>query len=110
VIHCTCIGNLGADAETKTIPSGKIVTNFRMATRGRDKDAAPTWLRAAIWGERGKKVAAYLTKGSKVAVSGTLTAREHEGKTYLEIDVSELELLGGKPEAKAADDADSIPF
>lgn len=109
MIHANVIGNLGNPAETKTIPSGKVVTNFSVATKGRQKDGETTWVRCAMWGERGKKVAEYLTKGTKVAAVGTLTARVHEGKTYLELDVQELELLGSKPSEGPSHD-DSIPF
>ena len=111
MIHATVIGNLGNPAETKQIPSGKVVTNFSIATKGRNKDADTTWVRAAMWGERGKKVAEYLQKGTKVAAVGTLTTRVHEGKTYVELDVQELELLGSKPsEGASASHDDSIPF
>lgn len=105
MISATCIGNLGADAETKTLPSGKIVTNFRIACRGRDKDQT-TWVRAALWGPRGQSLSQYLTKGSRIAVSGTLYTRDHDGKTYVELDASDVELLGDKRERVA----DEVPF
>lgn len=110
MIHATVIGNLGADAETKTIASGKMVTNFNVATKGRGKDAKTIWVRCAMWGERGKKVAEYLTKGTRVAAVGTLDNHEHEGKTYLQLDVQELELLGGgkKDEGRTSSD-DNTP-
>ncbi len=101
MIHATCIGNLGGDAESKTIGSGKQVTNFSVATKGRKKDGETTWVRCAMWGERGQKVAQYLTKGTRVAAVGTLTTREHNGKTYVELDVQELELLGDRREESA---------
>lgn len=88
------IGNLGSDAELKHTTSGKTVVNFSIAARGRSKNDEPTWVRAAMWGERATKVAQYLTKGSRVAVSGTLSTREYNDKTYVELDVQELELLG----------------
>ena len=93
MIHSVVCGNLGKDAELKTLNGGKIVCNFSVASTGRDK--ATTWVGCALWGARAEKVHTYLTKGTKVAVSGQLTTREHNGKTYLELDVSELELLGG---------------
>lgn len=97
MIHAVTIGNLGSAAETKTLPSGKVVTNFSVATKGRDRDAETTWVRCSMWGVRGEKVAPYLTKGQKIAATGSLSVRTHDGKTYLELDVSELELLGSKP-------------
>ncbi len=98
MIHAVVIGNLGNNAELKVVGGGKSVCNFSVATRGRDKEAAPTWVRGALWGVRGEKVAQYLTKGTRVAATGTLTTREYNGKTYLELDVQELELLGDRPQ------------
>lgn len=103
MLHTTAIGNLGKDAETKTLQSGKVVCNFSIATKGRDKDAPTIWVDCAMWGERGKRVAEYLKKGARVAVSGTLGTREYNQKTYLTLDVQELELLGGKSDSKPTD-------
>jgi len=116
MIHATVIGNLGSDAELKVVgQKNSTVCKFSIATKGRDKNGPTTWVRAAMWGTRAEKVAPYLKKGGRVAVNGTLTAREHNGKTYLEVDVSELELLGDKPAQasapKSADPpTDEIPF
>lgn len=111
MIHATCIGNLGRDAEGKTVGSGKSVTNFSLATKGRGKDGPTVWVDCSLWGARGESLRPYLVKGSKVAVIGTLSTREHNGKTYLQVDVQELELLGGKPEsASAPARQDEIPF
>lgn len=96
MIHATVIGNLGSDAELRTTPAGKVVCNFRIAARGRDKDAPATWVRCALWGARGEKVSQYLVKGGRVAVSGVLSTSEYNGKLQLDLDVGELELLGDK--------------
>jgi len=40
-------------------------------------------------------LAQYLTKGSKVAISGELGTREYNDKTYLTVNVSEVTLMGG---------------
>lgn len=107
-IHATVIGNLGRDAETRQLGSGKVVANFSVATTRKSRDGdTTTWVRCALWGERANKLAQYLTLGSKVAAIGTLYTREHEGKTYVELDVQDVELLGGKPQREGGDD---IPF
>lgn len=115
MIHATVIGNLGRDAEIKVVGQGKTVMNISVATKGRDKDGATTWVRGAMWGQRAEKVTPYLKKGGRVAISGTLTSREHEGKTYLELDIAELELLGDRqteqrPASSSVSDDPSIPF
>jgi single-strand DNA-binding protein len=124
MINANIVGNLGKDAELRTTSGGKVVCGFSVASTGRDK--ATTWVRCSVWGARGEKLSGYLTKGTKVAVSGTLSTREHDGKTYLELDVAELELCGGgqrKDEAPQparssgrghqqnfADDGGDLPF
>ena len=40
-------------------------------------------------------VVQYLTKGTRVAVSGELKQREYNGKTYLQIRAADLSLMGG---------------
>lgn len=102
-IHATVIGNLGRDAEIRHTPQGKVVCNFSVgASNARAKDQT-TWVRCALWGARGEKLQQYLTKGSRVAAIGSLTTREYEGKTYVELEVNEVELLGErKVEASAA--------
>lgn len=113
MLYGTVIGNLGGAAETKTIPSGKTVTNFSVAAKnGRDKDST-LWVRCALWGTRGEKVAQYLEKGTRVTVMGVITTREHNGKTYVECDVQEIALQGGKSDggtkAARSDAADDEP-
>lgn len=63
-------------------------------------------------------VAQYITKGTRVAVTGELKQREYNGKTYLSIRASDLALMGGgKPtdgqtggNVNPADMDDEIPF
>ncbi len=115
MIHATVIGNLGNDAELKVVGAkSSTVCNFSIATKGRKKDAPTTWVRAAMWGARAEAVAPYLKKGGRVAAVGSLTTREHDGKTYVELDVSELELLGDRKEAEqqpyVASGDPTIPF
>lgn len=71
--------------------------------------------------ERAKKFVEILKKGNKVVVSGNLSTREYEGKTYLQIETSmnDIEVVEYKKakeassdEATPQDDAgkDDLPF
>lgn len=104
-----CItGRVGADAETKYLQNGDAVVNVRVAVAGWKKDADAMWLGVVIFGKRGESVAQYLTKGSRIGVSGRLQVREFErrdngGKgTSVEIVADDVTLLG-KPEARGDD-------
>jgi single-strand DNA-binding protein len=92
----TIAGNIGKNAETRTTQGGDSVTSFNIAVEDRaGKEKATLWFSCSIWGKRGESLAPYLTKGGKVAVSGDLSTREHEGKTYLQIRVDQVSLMGG---------------
>lgn len=103
-----CItGRVGADAETRFLQNGDAVVNVRVAVSGWKKDADATWLGVVIFGKRGESVAQYLTKGSRIGVSGRLQVREFERKdggkgTSVEIVADDVTLLG-KPEARGDD-------
>ena len=92
-----CIaGNIGKDAVTRNTQSGDSVTSWSVAVeerRGQDKQTL--WFDCSLWGKRGEALCQYLRKGDKVSVSGELSRREHEGKTYLTVNVSQVALQGG---------------
>jgi single-strand DNA-binding protein len=91
----TIAGNIGKNAETRTTQGGDSVTSFNIAVEDRaGKEKATLWFSCSIWGKRGESLAPYLTKGGKVAVSGDLSTREHDGKTYLQIRVDQVSLMG----------------
>jgi single-strand DNA-binding protein len=92
----TIAGRLGKDAETRHTSSGKAVTGFSVAVDQRHGGEKTTlWVDCSIWGERGQALAQYLTKGTTVCVSGEASARQHDGKVYMSLNVRELTLLGG---------------
>ncbi len=92
----TIAGNIGKDAVTRTTQGGDQVTGWSVAVEERNgQDKRTIWFDCSLWGKRGQGLAQYLTKGSRVAVTGDLSTREYNGKTYLTIRVSEVTLLGG---------------
>lgn len=97
----TIAGNIGKDAVTRTTPNGEKVTSWSVAVEERNgQDRRSIWFDCTLWGKRGESLAQYLTKGGKVAVSGELSTRDHEGKTYLTIRVEQVTLQGGKPDGE----------
>jgi len=106
-IHATVIGNLGADPELKFTQGGDAVLTMRVAASYKtSKEDVTTWVRASLFGKRAEALGRLgLAKGDKIAVVGTLYTREHEGKTYVELRCSEVELLGGKRDQQRATSA-----
>ncbi len=81
------VGNLGADPETRYLPSGEAVTNIRVATTDRWKDKASgemkeatEWHRIAFFGRLAEVAGEYLKKGSQVYVEGSLRTRKWQDK------------------------------
>jgi single-strand DNA-binding protein len=81
------VGNLGADPETKYLPSGDAVTNIRLATTDRWKDKASgemkeatEWHRIAFFGRLAEVAGEYLKKGSQVYIEGSLRTRKWQDK------------------------------
>src|SRR3954464_4832435 len=81
------VGNLGADPETKYLPSGDAVANIRLATTDRWKDKASgemkeatEWHRIAFFGRLAEIAGEYLKKGSQVYVEGRIRTRKWQAK------------------------------
>jgi single-strand DNA-binding protein len=92
----TIAGNIGKDAELRSTQGGDKVAGFSVAVESREgKEKTTIWFDVSIWGKRAEALAQYLTKGTRVAVSGDLGKREYEGKTYLTVKADQVTLLGG---------------
>jgi single-strand DNA-binding protein len=107
------IGNLGADPETRAMPSGTTVANLRVATSEswRDKQTGEQqerteWHRVALFGRLAEVAGEYLRKGSQVYIEGSLRTRKWQDKQgnerySTEIVGNELQMLGGRGGAGA---------
>jgi len=81
------IGHLGADPETRYMPSGEAVTNFRVATTEKWKDKSSgegreltEWWRISVFGRMAEVAGEYLTKGAPVYIEGRGRTRKWEDK------------------------------
>jgi single-strand DNA-binding protein len=107
------IGHLGADPETRAMPSGMQVANLRLATTESWKDKTSgeqqertEWHSVALFGRLGEIAAEYLRKGSQVYIEGRLRTRKWQDKEgrdryTTEIVGSEMQMLGGRGGAGA---------
>ena len=78
-------GNLTADPELRSLPSGTSICKLRVACNTRRKDNStgdwvdkPNYFDVTVWGAQGENCARYLSKGRPVAVDGRLEWREWE--------------------------------
>jgi len=97
------IGRVGKDAETRFTSGGKPVTGFSVAFDSGYGDAKQTlWFDCNAWGERYEKLAEYIKKGDNIGVAGEIGEREHNGKIYKTLRVSDVKLLGAKREGNSS--------
>lgn len=131
--NATFAGRLGRDAEVRHTSSGQSVTGFAIAVdeyAGKG-ERRTLWVDCSMWGERGEKLAQYLTKGASVSVSGQVGINTFDGRngpqSKLTLRVADVTLLGGKQDAPRSEprpsggtgpvehavddfDTDEIPF
>ncbi len=102
------IGNLGADPETRYMPSGGAVTNINVATSETWKDKQTgqpqertEWHRCVFFNRLAEIAGEYLKKGSKVYIEGSLRTRKWQGQDgqdryTTEIVANEMQMLDSR--------------
>ncbi|MDX1499769.1 MAG: single-stranded DNA-binding protein [Woeseiaceae bacterium] len=102
------VGNLGADPETRYMPSGSAVTNLSVATSETWKDKQTgeqkertEWHKVAMFNRLAEIAAEYLRKGSQVYIEGKLRTRKWQDRDgndrwTTEIVADEMQMLGGR--------------
>ena len=95
--NITIGGNIGKSAELRSTQGGDKVAGFSVAVDDGFGDKKRTlWFDVSIWGKRAEVLAPMLVKGGKVCVTGDLSTREHDGKTYLTVRASEITLMSAR--------------
>jgi single-strand DNA-binding protein len=100
-------GNLTADPELRSLPSGTSVCKLRVACNTRRKGSSgewedkPNYFNITVWGAQGENAARYLSKGRPVAIDGRLEWREwetQEGAKRQDIDIiaDSVQFLGAR--------------
>jgi single-strand DNA-binding protein len=104
-------GNLTADPELRSLPSGMSVCSLRIACNTRRKDGAtgewvdkPNYFNVTVWGAQGENAARYLSKGRPVAIDGRLEWREWEAqdgakRQATDIIADSVQFLGSRDDA-----------
>jgi single-strand DNA-binding protein len=102
------VGNLGAEVETRYLPSGDAVASIRVATTDRYKDKqtgemkeATEWHSISFFGKLAEIASQYLKKGSQVYIEGKLQTRKYTDKNGVEkfatgIKAETMQMLGSR--------------
>ncbi len=106
-------GNLTADPELRSLPSGTSVCNLRIACNTRRKNGStgewedkPNYFNVTVWGAQGENAARYLTKGRPVAIDGRLEWREWEAqdgtkRSAVDIIADSVQFLGSREDSSS---------
>ena len=107
-------GNLTADPELRSLPSGTSVCRLRVACNTRRKNGStgewedkPNYFDVTVWGAQGENAARYLSKGRPVAIDGRLEWREWEAqdgskRQAIDIIADSVQFLGSREEGSGA--------
>ena len=98
------IGNLTRDPELRTTQTGISVCSFTIAVNRRRSSSAEAgqqeadFFRISVWRQQGENCAKYLSKGRKVAVTGSVSASAYMGsdkqaRATLEVNADDVEFL-----------------
>ena len=110
------VGNLGADPDSRAMPSGNAVTNISVATSEswNDRDTGEQqekteWHRVVFFNRLAEIAAQYLKKGSQVYVEGKLQTRKWEDKEgnerwTTEIVANQMQMLGDRMSGDISND------
>lgn len=96
--QCNFIGRLGQSPEIKNMPSGDAVANFSIACGDDYKDKQgqkveqTNWVRCVAFGRQAEVIGEYLTKGSKVFISGKQVTRKWQNKEGQDVYTTEINL------------------
>jgi len=94
MLTVTIAGNLGRDAEHKSTNNSELCSFPVAASVGYGDNKQTYWVDVTKWGKGSEGLTRILRKGSKVTVSGELTMREHNGKSYLQCRADHVAIQG----------------
>jgi single-strand DNA-binding protein len=90
-------GTVGKDAALRHTQAGDAVLGFSVAVKERVKGEDQTlWVDCSLFGKRADALSQYITKGTRIAVSGQAGVRQHEGKAYMTLRAADLTLLSSQ--------------
>lgn len=101
-------GRAGRDAEYKQTQGGDELCRFTVAADVGFGDRKQTiWVDVTRWGKGAKGLSDCIRKGDPIAVTGEMSTRDHDGKTYIQVRADRVTLLGSKGDGRGKREADN---
>jgi single-strand DNA-binding protein len=91
--HISIAGNVGKDAQHKSTQDSEFCSFSVAVDDGWGENKSTMWFDVTRWGKGADGLARTLRKGSKVCVTGELSTRVHEGKTYLQVRADRVTIM-----------------
>jgi len=108
MISMTIAGNVGRDAQLRRTQGGDPVLGFSVAVdMGKDKNGNKrdaVWVNCSIWGKRAESLETYITKGTKLVLTGRPGVNVYEGKGSLTLSVNDLTFMGKSQQRRSDED------
>jgi len=101
-------GNVGKDAELRTVRDSQVLSFNVGVKNGFGKDAGSVWYRCSLWGKAAESFSGSLKKGTKVFIIGDLIHDEYEGKPQFNVRVGSID-TAPRSEAGASNTQSSVP-
>ena len=113
------LGNITKDLELRQTSNSKSVTSFSIGVTRQysnpDGNRESDFFNIVVWGKQAENCCKYLSKGSKVAITGTLQNRSYDDKNgqkryVTEVVADNVEFLSTKKDSESgSDDMGSLP-
>ena len=101
--NITISGNVGKDAELRTVRDTQVLSFNVGVKNGFGRDAGSVWYRCSLWGKAAEAFAGSIKKGTKVFITGELTHDEYEGKAQFNVRIGSIDTGGAKGEPRPLD-------
>lgn len=89
--NITISGNVGKDAELRTVRDTQVLSFNVGVKNGFGRDSGSVWYRCSLWGKAAEAFSGSIKKGTKVFISGELTHDEYEGKPQFNVRVGSID-------------------
>lgn len=91
------VGKLGKDSERKATQNGQMLKFSVAENVGWGERKTTNWWNCSLFGKQAEgQLMDYLTKGTQVFIVGEVSFSEHEGKTYNNVTIKHIELVGSR--------------
>ena len=104
------VGKLGKDSERKATQNGQMLKFSVAENVGWGERKTTKWWNCTLFGKQAEgSLMDYLTKGASVFIVGEVSFSEYEGKTYNNVTIKHIELVGSRGDSQQQNAAHKAP-